>query len=159
TTVTGAAVYLAATHLETEGVQHRLPRVLEIGHDQHAVRWAASHADALAPTTRWGNGEGGAQFVRVSLAHPLPPLPTAWLRPSAAELHSTPSTLYALPITTELNGSTRQFGQRAWQRVFEKVPEFHQRLVGMQPLAELHYSDRYLRSPLTALLLRELVGA
>jgi DEAD/DEAH box helicase domain-containing protein len=31
--------------------------------------------------------------------------------------------------------------------------------VGEQPLVELHYSDRYLRSPLTVLLLRELLGA
>ena len=37
--------------------------------------------------------------------------------------------------------------------------ELHKRLVGTQPLAELHYSDRYLRSPLTVLLLRELLGA
>ena len=78
TTVTGAEVYLAATNLETEEAHHRLPRVLEVGHDQHAIRWAASHANALAPTARWGNGEGGGQFVRVYLDHSLPPIPTAW---------------------------------------------------------------------------------
>lgn len=159
TTVTGTEVYLAATNSETEEARHRLLRVLEIGHDQHAIRWAASHADALAPTARWGNGEGGAQFVRVYLDHPLPSLPTTWLRTTATELRSTPSTLCALPIATELNGSSRQFGQRAWQRVCDDVPELHKRLVGNQPLAELHYSDRYLRSPFTVLLLRELVGA
>jgi len=159
TTVTGTEVYLAATNPETEEAHHRLLCVLEIGHDQHAIRWAASHADALAPTARWGNGEGGAQFVRVYLDHPLPPLRTAWLRKTATELRSTPSTLCALPISVELNGSSRQFGQRAWQRVFDDVPELHRRLVGNQPLTELHYSDRYLRSPLTVLLLRELVRA
>jgi hypothetical protein len=106
-TVAGAEVYLAASTPETEEAHHRLPRVLEIGHDQHAIRWAASHADALAPTARWGNGEGGAQFVRVYLDHPLPPNPTTWIRKIATELHSTPSTLCALFIATELNGSSR----------------------------------------------------
>jgi DEAD/DEAH box helicase domain-containing protein len=159
TTVTGAEVYLAATNPETEEAHHRLPLVLEVGYDQRAIRWAASHAEALAPTARWGNGEGGAQFVRVHLDYPLPPLPTTWLRKTAIELHSTLSTLCALPIAAELNGSSRQFGQRAWQRVFDDVPELHKQLVGNQPLAELHYSDRYLRSPLTVLLLRELLGA
>jgi DEAD/DEAH box helicase domain-containing protein len=110
TTVTGAEVYPAAINPETEEVHHRLPRVLEIGHNQHAIRWAASHADALAPTARWGSGEGGAQFVRVHLDNPLPPLPTTWLRKTATELRSTLSTLCALPIATELNGSSRQFG-------------------------------------------------
>ncbi len=41
----------------------------------------------------------------------------------------------------------------------QEVPPLHQRLVGSQPLAAVHYSDRYLRSPLTVLLLRELLGA
>jgi hypothetical protein len=159
TTVTGAQVYLAAITPETEEAQHPLPRMLEIGHDKHAIRWAASHIDALAPTARWGNGEGGAQFVRVYLDHPLPPLPTTWLHTTATELRSTPNTLCALPIATELNGSSRQFGQRAWQRVCDNVPEIHKRLAEEQPLVELHYSDRYLRSPLTVLLLRELLGA
>jgi len=37
--------------------------------------------------------------------------------------------------------------------------ESPKRLVEERPLAELYYSDRYLRSPLTILLLRELLGA
>jgi DEAD/DEAH box helicase domain-containing protein len=70
-----------------------------------------------------------------------------------------PGTLCAIPITKDLNGSRRQFGQRAWQRVFDAVPQLQQQLVGNQPLAALHYSDRYLRSPLTVVLIRALLGA
>ena len=39
------------------------------------------------------------------------------------------------------------------------MPQLKKRLGGNQPLAALHYSDRYLRSPLTVLLIRELSGA
>jgi DEAD/DEAH box helicase domain-containing protein len=39
------------------------------------------------------------------------------------------------------------------------VPQLQKQLVGNQPLAAMHYSDRYLRSPLTMLLIRELIGA
>jgi DEAD/DEAH box helicase domain-containing protein len=152
-------VYLAATTPETEGTHPRLPRALEIGNDHHAICWAASHTDALAPTPHWGSGEGGLQFVRVYHDRPLAPIPTAWRPLTTRELRSAPDTLYAIAITTELNGSRRHFGQRAWQRVCEAVPQLHQRLVGPQPLAAVHYSDRYLRSPLTVLLLRDLLGA
>jgi DEAD/DEAH box helicase domain-containing protein len=122
TALTGAEVYLPATTPETEGADHRLPLVLAIGNDRHTIRWAASQADALAPTARWGNGEGGAQFVRVYSDRPLPPIPTTWLHKTAAELRSAPGTLFPISITKELNGSHRQFGQRAWQRVLMRCP-------------------------------------
>ena len=50
-------------------------------------------------------------------------------------------------------------GSRRGNGSVQEVPELHQRLIGTQPLAEVHYSDRYLRSPLSALLLREFLGA
>ncbi|MGQ4810362.1 hypothetical protein NKDENANG_03820 [Candidatus Entotheonellaceae bacterium PAL068K] len=159
TAVTEAEVYLPATTLETEETHHQRPRVMEIGNHQQAIRWAASTAGALAPTARWGNGEGGAQFIRVHDGRPLPPISTTWPRTTATELRSAPGTRCEISITKELNGSRQQFGQRAWQLVFDTVPALQQRLVGNQPLAELHYSDRYLRSPLTAILLWELLGA
>jgi hypothetical protein len=130
TAVTGAQVYLAATTPETEGTHQRLPRALEIGNEHHAICWAASHTDALAPTPHWGSGEGGLQFVRVYRDHPLAPISTAWHPLTTRELRSAPDTLSAIAITTELNGSHRHFGQRAWQRVCEAVPQLHQRLVG-----------------------------
>jgi hypothetical protein len=93
------------------------------------------------------------------MGHPLLPIPTAWRHLPTTELRMAPATLCAISISTELNGSSRQFGQRAWQRIVQEVPQLRQRLVGAQPLAEVHYSDRYLRSPLTVLLLRELLGS
>ena len=159
TAATDAEVYLPATAPETNEAHHRLPRVMEIGNDQYAIGWASSNADALVPAAHWGYSEGGAQFVRVRHDHPLSSISPTWPRKTAMELRSTPGTLYEISITTELNGPHRQFGQRAWQQVCDQVPALQQRLVGDQPLAELHYSDRYLRSPLTVLLLKELLSA
>jgi hypothetical protein len=86
-------------------------------------------------------------------------MPTTWVRKTATELRSKSGMLLPIAITNELNGSRRQFGQRAWQRILEAEPPLQKRLVGKQPLAAVHYSDRYLRSPLTVLLMRELFGA
>ena len=157
--VAGAEVYLPTSIPETGEADRRLFLAMEMGNDQHAIRWAASNAEALVPTAYWGNGECGAQFVRVSHDHPLPPMVTTWSHKTAVELRSVPGTFSEISITTEFDGSHRQFGQRAWQRICEQVPLLQQQLAGDQPLAELHYSDRYLRSPLTVLLLKELVGA
>jgi DEAD/DEAH box helicase domain-containing protein len=157
--ITDAKFYTSPIIPETEGVRQHLPVTMEIGNNQNAVRWASSHADALAPTAYWGSGEGGAQFVRAHHEHPLPPLAITWSQKSAAALRTASGTFNEISITTEFDGSLRQFGQRAWQRLCEQAPMLQQQLAGDQPLVELRYSDRYLRSPLTVLLLRELVGA
>jgi hypothetical protein len=132
---------------------------MEIGDDQRAVRWAASNGDSLAPTGYWGSGEGGAQFVRVYDEYPLPPIASVWPHKTAAELRSAAGTFHELSITTEFDGSHRQFGHRAWQYICKQFPRLQQQLAGDQPLIEVYYGDRYLRSPLTVLLLKELIGA
>lgn len=54
TAISDAAVYLPNTMPETSEARHRLPLIVEIGNAQHAIRWAASHTDAMAPTSHWG---------------------------------------------------------------------------------------------------------
>lgn len=157
TAVIKAEIYLSETAPHTDEADHQLPLVMEIGNAQNAIRWATSTVAALMPTSHWGGGEGGAQFVRVRLSRPLPRIPDRWLRVAVNELRSTPGALHAISITKELDGSRHQFGHRAWNLVFDKVPELKEQFGGNQPLVELHYSDRYLRSPLTVLLLRELL--
>ena len=154
-----AEVYLSEVIPDTDGVSNRLPLVVELGSDQSALRWAASTVDALAPTARWGSGEDGAQFVRIRRDGSLSPIPASWSRTASNKLRSVPDALHEISIREELNGPHRQFGRQAAQLVFNKVPELRKRFEESQPLAELHYSDRYLRSPLTALLLREFMAA
>ena len=157
--VTRAEVYLSEIVPDTDGVSNRLPLVMELGSNQSAIRWAVSTVDALAPTARWGSGEGGAQFVRIRRDSSLSPIPASWSRTAGNELRSVPDALHEIAIREELNGPHRQFGRQVAQLVFNKVLELRKRFEESQPLAELHYSDRYLRSPLTVLLLRELVSA
>lgn len=157
--VTRAEIYLPDTTPHTDETSHQLPSVMEIGSDQGSIRWAVSAVEALAPTAHWGSGEDGAQFVRVRSKRPLPRVSNRWTQLTANELRSVPGALHEIAITEQLNGAHRQFGPRAWRLVFATVPELQQRVAGNQPLAELRYSDRYLHSPLTVLLLRELIAA
>jgi hypothetical protein len=159
TIATDVDVYSPPTVPETEGPYYPLPLAMEIGDDQRAVRWAASNGDSLAPTGYWGSGEGGAQFVRVYDEYPLPPIASVWPHKTAAELRSAAGTFHELSITTGFDGSHRQFGHRAWQYICKQFPRLQQQLAGDQPLIEVYYGDRYLRSPLTVLLLKELIGA
>ena len=159
TAVTGATVYLPTGMPATEGAHCRLPRIVEMSNAHQAICWAASHTQALAPTPYWGTGAEGAQFVRVHHDGPLAPLPTTWPQITTSDLRATPGALCAIAMTTELDGPRRHFGQRAWQRVCDAVPQLRHCLGSNQPLAEIQYSDRYLRSPLTIVLLRELLGA
>ena len=155
----GAEVYLSeeTTRTAEEG-RDALHLALEMGNDRYATRWAASEVDALAPTSRWGSGEGGVRFVRGHLNYPLPPPRDNWLRMAVEQLRDVPEAALSIAFTRELNGPSRQFGRQAWQRLFEKCPRLRDRLKGDQPLSAIQYSDRYLRSPLTLLLMRELLG-
>lgn len=156
--VTKAEIYRSEITPDTGEASHHLPLALEMGNDQGAIRWAASTVDALIPTARWGSGEGGVQFVRVRYDYPLSRLSTSWSQVAANELRSPPGSLHAIPITEELNGIRNRFGHQAWKLVLDKVPRLKKQFDRNQPLVELRYSDRYLRSPLTVLLLRELLG-
>ncbi len=150
-----AKVYLPETTPYTD----KPTLVMEIDGEKRSTCWAASTVDALAPSAYWGSGEDGAQFVRIEYDRPLSrSISNRWHQEDVNELRSTPGALHEISIGKELDGSSHQFGPRAWQLVFDKVPELQERFDGSQPLAELHYSDRYLRSPLAVLLLRGIVS-
>lgn len=152
--VIGAEVYLPKTS-PMIGTAHRLPLVLEIGKEGESVRWACGQADALAPASDWG---AGAQFV-FGRSGPLPAIPGDWLISTPAQLRPADSKLAELRIGRELNVTLREFGPRAWQLILDQTPRLKERLQSGGTLAEASYSDRYLRSPLVLLLLREWLGA
>jgi len=87
---------------------------------------------------------------------PLPtalgtPVPEARLRPAV------PGGLRELPVRGELDGPILGVGQRFWDLVCRKAPILKARLEQKVPLVEVSYTDRYVRSPLTVRLVRELV--
>ena len=155
---TGAEVFCPkTTPMETNG-GITLPRVLEIGSEKESQLWATNMQDALAPTPFWGGNVNGA-FVRVQKNRPLVAIPDKWLRRSVTELRAKAEDTYSIAIIKELDGPLQQFGKRAWELIITSVPELKKKLTEGQPLTAMHYSDRYLRAPLTLLLLKELLVA
>jgi len=152
---TGAELYLAPDLSKAAD----LPLIMELGSANQQMRWAGSKLNALIPGPHWGSGESGGPFVRTTESQVLPPLSHQWKRLSLDELRPviTPSSI-ALSITSELNGSSAAFGDRAWKLLEQRIPALAERLCGTTPLQSVHYSDRYLRSPLTFVLLHELLN-
>jgi len=136
-----------------------LPRVLEIGNDKHSIRWVANKQEALAPTPSWGGNTHGAQFVRGIQYNMLEAIPDKWVRRAVSELRSKGEDTFTVSITNDFDGLSRQFGERAWALLATRMPELKKKLTGNQSLSSIRYSDRYLRSPLALLLLKELFVA
>ena len=133
-----------------------LPLILELGSLDQRVRWAAREFSALLPGPLWGGGQTGGPFIRAAETQPLSPLPASWRRLTLEELRPVMSGLSTLTITTELNGPSDTFGERAWTLLETQVPWLAERLHRATPLQAVRYTDRYLRSPLNLLLLHGL---
>ncbi len=153
----GAELRLAPAQPGVEGIG--LPLAFELATDAGAVRWAVSDATVIEPGPRWGSGETPCRFVRVDVPT-LSELPAEWPRLDASQLRRpAPPGLIEWGIGSELDGASSTFGQRVWRQLGERVPELGRRLAAASPLAEIRYGDRYLRSPLALMLLRELLEA
>ncbi|MFI3157881.1 MAG: DUF1998 domain-containing protein [Methylococcaceae bacterium] len=63
-----------------------------------------------------------------------------------------------IEILTECNGPLAQFAEKFWQRVFMHHPVVQQHVV-TDKLISLHYSDRYLFSPWSVMLIAELIDS
>ncbi|MGH8548081.1 MAG: DUF1998 domain-containing protein [Methylococcales bacterium] len=152
--VIGAEVHISGTS-PVIGTAHRSPLALEIGNEGESVRWACSQVDTLAPSLAWG---AGAQFVYAGNG-PLPAVPGDWVVSTSAQLRPAFDQFAELRIGRELNLPLKEFSPRAWRLILDKTPRLKERLQSGIALAEASYSDRYLRSPLAVLLLREWLGA
>lgn len=136
-----------------------LPLILEIGSERFHVCWVASDESALLPFPRWGNGDNGVQYVLRRKEQAIPVQSSDWKKLDPDDLRDIQSGLIDLTISHELNGASFSFGERAWAFVTKQTPKMADLLNRNIPLAEVRYSDRYLRSPLVLLLLRSLIGA
>lgn len=155
TAVLGAEVRLANTLSQVNG----LPLLMEIGNDHQSTRWATNHAETRVPGPQWGiSAEGGLCVLAHQSSH-LESLPLAWPRREAETLRPPAGDLIEIRILRELDGDSQSFGERAWRLLSEKTPDLGQRLATSPFLTEICYSDRYLRSPLSLLLLYRLLDA
>jgi DEAD/DEAH box helicase domain-containing protein len=151
---TGTELYGADAELSTE--PSALPLILELGSENQCVRWAATNSAALVPRIRWGSGDAGAQYIRISQSGSLPPLLGELQRLDPQSLRSVPPGLIEVRITRELDGPSATFGERAWALLEQRFPILVERLNGSMPLVDIRYTDRYLRSPFNLLLLHSL---
>jgi ATP-dependent helicase YprA (DUF1998 family) len=130
------------------------PLIMEMGGEKESVRWAASNTNALAPNPEWGvAGDSNIQFVRMLANEPLPPLLKSWKWIELKELRQSVPSANELIITNQFDGAFMSFGEQAWNFICKNVPVLAKRLDTSPTLIEVRYSDRYLRSPLTLLLL------
>ena len=97
--VAGAEVHVSPS-LEMRG---GLPLVLALGHDHGSSLWACSQADALAPSSLWGSGDLGAQFVRFNDSKTLQPIPEHWFHLQVDALRPSANKMAELCIGQELN--------------------------------------------------------
>jgi DEAD/DEAH box helicase domain-containing protein len=153
----GAELYSAT--LISEAGSPALPLILEIGSEQFHACWVASDESALLPVPRWGNGDTGVQYVLRRKEQSIPVQLSEWKKIDPADLREAQLGLVELTISQELNGASLSFGERAWAFVTKQTPKMAELLNRNIMLAEIRYSDRYLRSPLVLLLLRSLIGA
>jgi hypothetical protein len=155
----GAEIFCPKTAPMIVNSGKKLPRALEIGNDNTTICWAANIQEALAPTPLWGGNAKGAQFVRGVQNNTLEAIPDKWVRRAISELRNKGGDTYSVSITNEFDGPLRQFGDQAWVLLATRMPELKKKLCGNQQLTSILYSDRYLRSPLSLLLLKELFKA
>jgi len=139
--------------------RRELLRILEIGGEKESVCWAANQSEACTPSSQWGTGVYGAQFIRGSFDKALQNLPKEWTLRKPSELRDPEGNMFSIEIRNELDGPIGLFGKNAWNTVCEKVPELKRMLEIGPKLLKVEYSDRYLLSPIVLRLLQELLTA
>ena len=146
----------AVENLARSLVPHGL--IAEVHGVSSVARWATTQVIAKIPGDCWGTGDGENQTVRVSVDKPAYPA-TGKLVSALSLRRKVPGTLVEVAITSEFDGKIGSFGQKFWEMLRIRMPELDSRLSSSSPLTRVRYVDRYLKSPLTVRLLREvLVG-
>lgn len=62
-----------------------------------------------------------------------------------------------IEILDDCNGPLNQFGKRLWQQLFEQHKDLHDHITHGDEIASISYSDRYLYSPWTVILVAEVI--
>ncbi|MYI46653.1 MAG: DEAD/DEAH box helicase [Gemmatimonadetes bacterium] len=134
------------------GGEHHI--LAELGGPGRVLAFSAQSGDALVPGLNWGVAGESAYVVRG------PSAPVAKLD------RVDPATLYGPPpgkedrveLAEPLRGSLDALGSRYWKEIIDKSPHLQVRLRQRIPVRDVLYSDRYVRSPLVARLLLEVLA-
>lgn len=130
--------------------------IAEVRGPSGVARWATTGVSARIPGGSWGTGIDGSRTVRVRTDERSDALTGTVVTPGSLR-RKFDGTLAELAVTTEFDGGIETFGQRFWSALRARVPGLDSRLANGSLLARILYADRYLKSPLTVRLLRELL--
>lgn len=123
-----------------------------VGGETWVTRWATTEDGARTPGGQWGAGEGGA--ARNVLVRELQPFEEPnGVAITADELMPTAEAwgdLREITVRGQLDGALSGVGARFWDHLRSEVPELDRRLRSAVTLKEVRYTDRYIRSPLNA---------
>jgi hypothetical protein len=133
-----------------------LALVAEVSSADAVVRWATTAPEELVLSGAWcrsdharrvnGKANGGPTALRGR-------------SPAVDELpRPAPGQFKRIELTRQLDGSITGLGERFWRIIEGASPALRERLEGAVPLRSVTYSDRYVRSPLVARLVRCVVG-
>ena len=130
--------------------------IAEIRRPGAVVRWATTAIRARVPGDSWGTGVAGNRTIRVREGDRHTQI-AGQLVAACSLRRQFAGTLVELALTNEFDGPLDRFGHRFWEILRERVPELDSRLSNELPLTRVRYVDRYLKSPLTVRLLREVL--
>lgn len=126
------------------------------GGEQSYVQWAMSNTAATPMNGMWGQPAKEEQVVYARIEDALPQIRTEAI--SIEQIRPRPDeTVAILPIRKELDGRLEGFGSRFWSHVQDHCRQFKEQFEQGTPLARVTYSDRYIVTPWTLLLLREVL--
>lgn len=129
---------------------------VEMGGAERSIRWATTAAEGLAPNETWGRPSDTARSIR-SASEAALPASTA-RAPRAGELRKPiPGQYREVKLSTQLDGHVRDVGKRFWNAVAGAAPGLRDRLAAGPSLLCVTYVDRYVRAPLQARLLHEVL--
>jgi hypothetical protein len=155
--LTGAEIFSCDINpIVVEGTE-KIFKIMEIGGARESIRWASTSLEAAALNPERGSGISDAQFVMGRFNDPLQAIERTWSPKASVDIRKPEGNLFSISMKSDLDGPIRSFGSRAWEHIFNFVPELKKRLKSSQPISAVEYSDRYLRSPLVLMLLRELL--
>ena len=130
--------------------------VAAVGGVKQHVAWASSAETQMTMNSAWSKVTDGAPVVYARISSPLPKLESTPI--TIGQLRPRPErTVAILSIRDEFNGRIEDFGLRFWKHVLDECLPLKQRFEQHGSLRRIDYRDRYLASPWTLLLLREVL--
>lgn len=133
--------------LDQQWGMHGAPLAVQISLDGHVHSLYASDEKFMSPGDAWLQTDATTIWVTSNTVQELDVTPIA-----AAGWNSTPTGATVLEITSELNGTVSSLAHRLRQLFSERAPDLA-KLLTTDMAVSIAYSDRYLKSPWSLIML------